>query len=526
MAALMITIEKGNMRVNTETAAARRTKTKLTDVQYAWLFTALFSLLAHGYRYLSPSFSGDSMLLSQVGEEAYQTSLGRFMQPVYWQIRGYITAPLLIGLFATVFLALSAVLVIRLLRMEKPLHIALVCGILTANETLAISNATYLPWTDVYMLALLLSLLGVYVFMHSRFGLVLSPVFYCLSLGLYQSYLPAASTMLILLFLLETLDGAKPADVWRRGLLSCVSLVLGLLLYALVLNVILALTGGQASQDYNGVGRVGMVAADQIWPLLRGTFIDPLRLLFSDTTVMTWHITTVPPLLNIALFSLAGVLLVLKLKGLRLSAVPLAAFLLFALPLGMNFIQFISKGISSGLTIYAYNLAYLLPVALAARMPAMRLRRAMQGIVCLLLCAFFALNIRTSNSMALKRDLEFSATTAAMSRLLDRAAQTEGYIPGETPVVLIGMLPSSPISMERPGFETIAAAQGMRYTYGASYETANYWYLEMALGEPINLVPHSERIRLSEHPEAAELTSFPYAGCCRMIDGYLFIRIS
>ena len=498
--------------------------------RWALLFTALFALLAHGYRYLSLSFSGDAMLLSQTGEAAYQTSLGRFLQPVYWLIRGDITMPFLIGLFATTFLFLSALLIAKMLRIDKPLHIALVCGILTANETLAVSNATYLPWTDVYMLALLLSLLGVYVFLNCRFGFLLSPVLYSLSLGLYQSYLPAASTMLILLFLLEALDGETPSKIWRRGLLSCVSLVLGLLLYAAMLRIILSLTGGQASQDYNGVGRVGLPPLSDIPGLLRGTFLTPLRLLFTSETVMTWHITTVPAALNIALFASAGILLVMRLRSLRPLSLLTIAFLLLVLPLGMNFIEFISKGISSGLTIYAYNLLYLLPVALIARPdpkhPALRtIRRAAKSCICLFLGLFLAMNIRTSNSMAVKRDLEFSATTAAMSRLLDQAERTQGYIPGQTPVVLLGMLPSSAISQERPGFESIAAAQGMRYTYGASYETGNYWYLEMALGEPIHLVSHEERTRLSQHPQAAEIPGFPASGCCQMIDGYLYIRI-
>ena len=105
-------------------------KIALHTVRPVFLFTAVFSVLAHGYRYLSPSFSGDSMLLSQVGEEAYQTSLGRFLQPVYWQIRGYITAPLTIGLFATVFLALSALIIVHLLRIRRPVYIALVCGVI------------------------------------------------------------------------------------------------------------------------------------------------------------------------------------------------------------------------------------------------------------------------------------------------------------------------------------------------------------------------------------------------------------
>ena len=500
----------------------------------ALLFTVLFSALAHGYRYLSLSFSGDAMLISQIGEEAYQTSLGRFMQPIYWQIRGYITMPLTIGLFATFFLFLSALLIVRMMNAEKPLHIALICGILTANETMAVSNATYLPWTDVYALALLLCMLGVYVFRHMRYGLWLSPLLYCLSLGLYQSYLPTASTMLILLFLFDVLGGEDVKRIWQRGILSVMTIVAGLLLYALALKVALSLVGVQASQDYNGVSNVGVMSLTEIPALLLGTFLDPLRLLFSLSSkpVMTWHITTVPQLLNIAVFSLGALLLIFRLVSLNAGRILTSLFLLFMLPLSMNFIQFISKGISSGLTIYAYNLAYLLPLALImhapkAERPLLRRIRKFSGMgIYMLLALFLALNIRTANVMAFKRDLEFSATTAAMARLLDEAERTEGYIPGETPVVLIGMLPSSMIVMERPGFEEIARAQGMRYTYGASYETGNYWYLEMLLGEPINLVSHTERVRLSKHSEAASLAQYPAKGFCRMIDGYLFVRIN
>lgn len=498
------------------------------------LYTALFSLLAHGYRYLSLSFSGDSMLLSQIGEEAYQTSLGRFLQPVYWQIRGYITAPLTIGLFAAAFLAASALLVVRLMRIKKPLHIALVCGVLTANETMAISNATYLPWTDVYALALLLALLGVYAFFEWKHGWLLSPVFYCLSTGLYQSYLPAASTMIILLLMLRVVYGEDVRRIWRQGICSVALLVTGLLLYAVVLKAVLALTGGYASGDYNGVARVGLFSFSAIPWLLKATYLTPIHLLFSlsDAPVMTWHITTVPALLNIALFGLTALLLLLRMRTLRIGGLLTLAFLVGVLPLGMNFVQFISHGIASGLTIYSYNLLYLLPVALLAQaedqaLPRLRhvLLRGMRSAALACIALFLVLNIRTANEMALKRDLEFSSTTAAMSRLLDRAERTQGYVPGETPVVLIGMLPSSSISMERPGFETIAKAQGMRYTYGAAYETSNYWYLTMALGEPVNLVSHEERMRLSEGEQAQNMPAFPKEGCCAMADGMLYIRI-
>lgn len=497
---------------------------------FIFLCTAVFTLLSHSYRYLSMSFSGDAMLLSQTGEELYQTSLGRFLQPVYWQIRGYITAPLLIGLFATAFLALSSAIIVHLFSITRPVHIALICGVLAANETLAVSNATYLPWTDVYMLSMLFSVLGVLItFRHPR-GFLISPLFYCLSLGLYQSYLPVAAALVILLLLLETLQNGSLVSIWQRGFKACLSLFFGLLLYALVLRIVLGVTGIEASNDYNGVGRVGLPPIYEIPALLLDTYLTPIRLLFvPDAPVMPWHVTTVPAELNLLIFAFSAVLFADRFLHVGTHAKLTALFLLAVLPLGINFVQFIAGGTVSGLTIYAYHLLYLLPIALIdeSSLSAGNLMRKVFGFcraacICLL-GVLLALNIRVSNQLAVKRDLEFYATTSAMARLLDRAEQTQGYVPGETPVVLISMLPSSAISAERPGFETLAKAQGMRYTYGAAYETSNYWYLQMALGEPINLVSHPQRVELSKN--AANLPHFPSEGCCQMIDGYLYLKL-
>ena len=505
-------------------------ESRMRRLRFILICTAVFTLLAHSYRYLSMSFSGDAMLLSQTGEELYQTSLGRFLQPVYWQIRGYITAPLLIGLFATAFLSLSAAIIVSLFGITRPLHIALVCGVLAANETLAVSNATYLPWTDVYMLAMLFTALGVLVsFRHPR-GWLIAPFLYCVSLGLYQSYLPVAATLVILLLLFKTLRGESLSSIWQRGLRACLSLLFGLLLYALVLRIVLSITGTQASNDYNGVGRVGIPPLHEIPALLLDTYLTPLRLLFvPDAPVMSWHVTTVPAELHLALFAFASVLLAKRFLRLGLHGRLTVIFLLAVLPLGMNFVQFIAGGTVSGLTIYAYHLLYLLPIALIEEKPlsagalAAKVFALCRAACITLICLLLALNIRVSNQLAVKRDLEFYATTSAMARILDRAEQHDGYIPGETPVVLISMLPSSAISAERPGFETLAKAQGMRYTYGAAYETSNYWYLQMALGEPINLVSHDQRVELSKNVD--DMPGFPAEGCCRMIDGYLYLKL-
>lgn len=498
--------------------------------------TTAFFFTTHAYRYLSTAFSGDAMLLSQSSETAYQVSLGRFLQPVYWQIRGEITAPLLIGLFAAVFLIGAACLIVKLLELRRPLHIVLCCGVLASCETLSISNATYLPWTDIYMLALFLSVFGVYAFFHFRFGFLISAVLYALSAGLYQSYLPSAPTLVILVLMLKTLHGAHFIRIWKTGLLACLTLLLGLLLYALMLQIALHTAGVAASQDYNGVGRVSLISAQELPALLRSTYITPFRVLLAsaDEPAMTWHISFVPAWLNASILLLTALLLLRHVRALSPGSAFTLLFLLIMLPLAMNFIQFLSKGIVSGLTIFAYQFFYILPIALLAfESPSLSLRTLYARISCILcrigaftIILLLCLNIRSAQQMYTKRDLEFSSTLSAITRILDRAEQTQGYIPGETPVVLMGMLPSSSLSMERPGFEQLAKVQGMRYTYAASYETSTYWYLQMAIGEPINLVSHEERKALSVSNAAQNLPAFPQKGCCQMIDGCLYLRIS
>lgn len=498
-----------------------------TRAARCFLFTAFFSLLAHGYRYLSMSFSGDSLLLTMEGTAVYQSTLGRFLQPVYWQIRGLVNAPWLIGLFSTIFLAAAVLIAASLFDLERPLHLALLSGLMVTGETFAVSNATYLPWMDVYALSLLLCLLGAAVFWRCSHGVFICPVFYALACGLYQSYLPAASTMIILLLLRQTLRGEKVSRIFVRGLQACASLVAGLLLYAVFLSIALKITGGHASQEYNGVGNISHFALDKIPVLLLDTFKTPLEYLFSPSsaTAMPWHINRTPAVLNLALLALSFVMLLGHIRKLPLSSAGMVLFLVLLLPFSMNFIQFVAQGAVSGLTIYTYAFFYLAVLFLSCAASS-GLSHSAGQLSTLLLSLMIGLNIIHSNQLYVKRDLELSSTLSAMTRILNRAEETEGYIPGETLVVPLGLLSSSALVMERPGFEAAASQQGMNTTYAAAHEYSMYWYLQMMLGENMAVPTPEETRMLNQLPEVASIPAYPAEGFAKMLDGRLFIRFN
>lgn len=196
---------------------------------------------------------------------------------------------------------------------------------------------------------------------------------------------------------------------------------------------------------------------------------------------------------------------------------------------GCNFVQFIWQGVISGLTIYAYvffDVAVLLLASSALKTDAFPARAAARGaqlLLCLVILqtvpAFQSALRETRSGIILHavRVHPHSGSGRADEGLCARAKR---------PSWSSGMLPSSSVSMERPGFESLADHQGVRYTYAAAYEGANAWYLRMILGSRVQFVEDSVMRALSDSPEAQAMPCFPSEGFCQMIDGMLYIRLS
>ena len=125
--------------------------------KWAMLCTFLAMLVAHAYRYMALGFTDDSVEIVQRTDRYWQIALGRWMQPVYWELRGDIVAPYLIGLLSCLFLGAAVCLIVHMLDLRSKGSIAMLCALLAGNATLTFSNATYISWSDVYMLALLLA---------------------------------------------------------------------------------------------------------------------------------------------------------------------------------------------------------------------------------------------------------------------------------------------------------------------------------------------------------------------------------
>jgi hypothetical protein len=223
-----------------------------------------------------------------------------------------------------------------------------------------------------------------------------------------------------------------------------------------------------------------------------------------------------------------GLLCLLLNKGVGLWEKVLALVLAGLLPLGMNLIYVLTISRSHDLMtfpIWLFYLFVLLNLEFLVKKwsrPGLWLKVACIGLSILLLYG----NVRFSNGMYMKKDLEFDAYLSLMTRIVTRVEMTEGYVPGETPVVFVGV-PENRNSMI-PGFKDYWNVIGM--TSGdllLMSERSRYQaYFDYILSLPINLVEPELWREISGREESAQMPCYPAAGCIAFQEGVLVVKLS
>ncbi len=499
--------------------------------------TFLFGLAAHAFRYFSTSNSHDSTMVFQ-NEAQGQIAFGRFLQPVYLLLRGQLCAPWLIGLFSLTWLAAAIYLVIKLLGLRTHGSIALTCGILSTNAVLALANATYIPWTDMYTMALLCSVLAVHLCRTRRFGFLLGAIPLCFSLALYQSYIESAILLFLILLARDCFDKTEARAIVVRGLKALATLLLGLVLYYISLQVVLRLTGIGLANSYNGLSELGDYTQASIPELLVKTYIFPGKYFVLPNT---FH-PVFAAVLNVALILFAGVSLIQIVRARRLPPqnIGLLALIIALMPLGMDIVYFLAKGLKHVLMSYSFNFVYVFVFLILEHKFALeeqievahvnvqkaRLASAARTAAVFAAALLILNNVVYANQLYLKKDLEYQATLSIMTRVIDRMEQTEGYVVDQTPVAIIGKLSNSKLSASRQGFEGLEAV-GMHGNFSVTYSQTYRNFINGILGYPALLIADREEIaRYGERADIRAMPAFPDVGSCRVIDGVLFVKFS
>ncbi|MDE6108164.1 MAG: glucosyltransferase domain-containing protein [Oscillospiraceae bacterium] len=494
--------------------------------------TLLFGLAAHAYSYFNLMYSHDSLLVYQWSDAGEMIGVGRFLVPVYMQIRGSFYPPFLVGLLSLVFLGGAAYLMLRLLNIKSKIPTVLLPGVLATSTTLTLINATYSKDADTYMLALLLAVAAVCICCRRPIGFPIGVVLLAMSLALYQAFFQVAVFLAMIFVVKVIMEGAQVKKILFTGVKLVAMLLLGLVLYYVALRVVLQATGRGLTESYNGLTHLGEFGGPgEILALLKDTWTFPLTSLHTPEVIRSEWIGRLNDIVLLLIVALLGLLAwCRKVRG---GALGLLLAVVLLMPFGMNVVYFISLGMVHSLMLFSLYLIYFfaamllemfLEDAAAEGNLWTQVRRGARYLLPALLCVLIFNNVVFSNQAYLKKDLDYQTTLFTMTRIVDRMEQLEGYVAGQTPVVMVGTLAGNGISAARDGLRELPGL-GLWHRYSVTYPTSYRWYFREILAYPINLVSVGNT-DWALREEVMAMPVFPAAGSCRMIDGTAISKLS
>ena len=502
------------------------------------------SLAAHLFCWTNILYSHDSTLVNQI-DVGWQIGIGRYLNPIYVHLRGTAVSPLFVGVLATVYIGIAAVLVVRLLDLKGIPALALTGIAMSTYVAVSATNATFLHDSDVYSFSSLFAVMAVCLPVRWRnlLGYALGAVCVCISLGLYQSSIQVTVALALISLTKDALEAKAAKDVLKRGFALVAMILAGGILYAIGIVIAQHATGYSIIHTYHGIDTIGDYQGLEIAPLILKTYLVPFKKLFA--TPETLHASGIA-IINIflaiaSLYALVRLALAAKLSKPQLA---LLVFLTLMLPFGINCVYLISKGLSSLLITYSYSFFYVWAAMLLDKL--MRLhapspsseeaadqqdeKRAKRAgyLGALVLCAgaiVLVCNVGFSNQLYLTKALEEQATISYLTRVEDRMEQVEGYIPGETPVVFAGSFYAVSAVWDHHDIKPkgITGFEGnLAITYFETYGQ----YFRNVLGCPINIADRETMIELIKTEQVTEMPVFPAPNSCALIDGVMVVRIS
>lgn len=499
------------------------------------LTTFIFGLLAHGFCFANAFFTHDGMEGINCGIEsgqwAWKISLGRFMQPLYYLVRGDLTAPWLIGTLSLLWLSLSNYLIIRLLKLSESWMNLLICGLTTTHLVVSTTNSVYMHECDTYMLALLFAVLAVFSVRQWKWGWIYAGLCTIVTLGLYQAYFAVTVSLYMVLLAKDLLSNENAKKCFLQSIRFVATLIGALLIYTLLIKLSFELTGCYPENGDNSIEKASF--SDM------GNFSSPIWILmFTGNTCKMFFLhyfqqpTAYPyiePAINtiLALITIAGLIRFCFISKLKTSNLILLIGVLSLLPLGTNIIYFISKGNCHTLMRFSFVCPFFLTLlVLNLNLQLKQGLKLSKMITAGGLGFLIFANIVFANQLYLQRELVYQNDLTIKTRILYELEHHPDYHFNETPVAFIGSSWFTPMNNLRPGFEHLSKAFGVNGNMSFTHYRTNVAIFKTELGYPIKMVPKKETYRLHALPEVQAMPIFPNPGYVKMVEGTLVIKLA
>ena len=491
----------------------------------AFLSAFVIGLLTHMSMLVSDIPNHDG-LASMYFDQNMITS-GRWFLGISCGISSFYLLPWLSGLLSIIYLSVTCILLVKLLKIENPVFIVLASGMLVTFPTIA-SNFAYVFTMDGYMVGLMLAVLAVLLVETGKLGFLFGAVALAFSMGIYQSYLPVAILLSLYKAVMVCFESETVKNKSKKILNYLYMGAIGVALYYVILRVLLVIQGkeldtyqginGMASGGLNILASVKAMYSDFVAFTLKGNIIFANGFALAAVLILA-----IAVLAALAWRVLRGKLY----KSWAFYIIGLAVVIL--VPIFTNVILVISPDVTYHILMrYQWTLFGVMAIAFIedtigkADSNGSKLMISIEWAA--VLAAFvivFSYSI-TDNIAYSNLEKKYEKTYSYCLRLADRIETTEGYYEG-IPIYMIGVVgddnyPSTDITGEVTGHMLGIPGDYLLYT-SENYEQFYKYYM----GITFNFLAPSEA-NYYDSPEYVEMPSFPGQGSTKVVDGVMYVK--
>lgn len=487
--------------------------------------TILCGFAAHGYMFFNKlSWHDDMNAILDTG--ATYTS-GRWFAGILGECveryLGNVSVPWFNGLFSLLFLAAGNVFLVEIFHLKRNMSCILLGGMMAVFPSW-VSTYGYMYKAVYYAIAILLAILGAYFVCMARkiwHGVLGGAICICLSLGIYQTYLPLTVTILLIAFLNNIIEMPESSlqEYIKKGIADLVMIASGIIFYLSINKMFLSLKH-MVLTDYQNINQMGRTNIKMLingirtaWkefmlPTQRGSmYMQSVGMVYYAVLILTigflgWHVMHCWRKNRVAVLFLLGTVL--------------------CFPIGMNLLYLMGDiPAIHGVMMLTKVMVFILPIVLVERMETDKWKPKKYGMLLMniLLVYVGIFYIHFANVCYLQAEFRQKEVISWMNALIARIQSEEGYRM-DLPIAYLNsegqrhMEPATTWTlMEIPGVEI-----------GPYDNSFSAWKTGLVRWCGFQ---HDEITDISEIemlPEVQEMTSYPDAGSVRIIDGVIIVK--
>ena len=519
--------EAGELAARIRSAFSRRDRV-------AFFSTVILGFLTHIFMFTNKLMGRDDLLCLFVNND--MVSHGRWLLKYPSALSSTFSLPLVGGVISIFAIAVTSVLVVRLLDIEKDWQAALAAAALVTFPSVA-NTFSYMFVADAFFISCAIAALAAYVTDRVKYGWIHGIALLTISMAIYQGYLCFMIPLLAMRYFEHLAHGGLSDKAALKKLLQyALSVFGGVIAYILLTKLVLALRGVElgAGQGLDGMGKLALA---DIPVRIYNAYYEFLQFFFRTSMIETYR-----AMRYVNLLLGAGILFMLLktvFGGAKRSALQTVLMLIViaGVPLWFNAVQLMGATNIHWVMIYAFALIDVLalvsynlfrnactirPAAKAAWLP----NAASLFVAASLAVMTFSWAVN-ANKVYFAMDLYYENCYALVNRVVYDAEHTEGYEPS-MPMAVIGSFNAGNYAPTKAGsFKSLgrqSALQSENDYVLISGETHFRAFARYFIGF-YSAVPDGDA--LSEALSSEEYRSmpcYPAEGSARVINGIMLVK--